>query len=602
MFRPFWSHCLVVAFWAVPFLSNIMLFIPLMLFMPSIIEFVNCHSLYVLYTTVHSTVDAFVVCRGARAAAWNGGAAHRPTTAHLPGAQCVHLLVLTIDVVLLVPCPASGGLTCTVNTVLVPFSSVQCRRCLFGAARLHLAGRVPLERIPPEAQFAFSWVVYGAPHPLNANQMIPRAAGVPPGVARSETDVPIAPPGGTWTPVCRRVVLKEEDACLVAGRMLGSTHDQSAFRQTHQQLLPTVRYGTVRYNEALCVQRAARSIGWTRTLSASTSTCSTRRCPTESAPIRESLRSGAPGFLSLVGCNRFEVVPYDECGAVVCIQIVYLICTVLCICSVRPSFQYFQRTTSAAQSSWSTRRRRRALFVRHLTWTRDRNWCVYCWANFDRLQVTLVSCPVMYCTVCTSTVRYCIQCTQYTNARLASQVVFSARGSYAVTPSNRSELNHLVTYSWSLHTVLLGAGASSASASSSDRSASVQRAHSLLQESEARGRPRRQRRSAHEDRVRDGDGDDGDGSEAASGAGSSQRQKLLGQPKQEAQYRVLDETSPVLVLDALSMRAGRYIIRFASHMLCYSSAVRAFCAKFDRSRNYWLILCRVYITVCTVLL
>lgn len=62
-------------------------------------------------------------------------------------------------------------------------------------ARLHLVGHAPLDRVPPDAQFRYSWVVYGAPHPLNANQMLPKT-GVPMGVARSETDVPIARPGG----------------------------------------------------------------------------------------------------------------------------------------------------------------------------------------------------------------------------------------------------------------------------------------------------------------------------------------------------------------------------------------------------------------------
>ena len=159
--------------------------------------------------------------------------------------------------------------------------------------------------------------------------------------------------------------------------------------------------------------------------------------------------------------------------------------------------------------------------------------------------------------------------TNYTfiDVSIACQVVFSARGSYAITPSNTSELNHIVSYSWSLHPMQLGA---SSSASSSIRASSPQRSRSLDESSEHVQATRR-RRNAHEDPF-------SDRSEASSDSalGKRQKPKLLGQARQPAKYSVLDETSPVLALDALSMRSGRYVIRHE----CFSFLVR----------NHWFYL------------
>ena len=156
---------------------------------------------------------------------------------------------------------------------------------------------------------------------------------------------------------------------------------------------------------------------------------------------------------------------------------------------------------------------------------------------------------------------------------LVCQVVFSARGSYAITPANTSELNHLASYSWSIHPMQLGASSlvssrasppqrSGSGAGSSSGSGSASRS---LQDkgSSERVQATRRRRNAHEDPDEDAF-DDRDGVEASSISARSkrQKQKLPGQAKEPAQYSVLAETSPVLTLDALSMRPGRYVIKY----------------------------------------
>ena len=152
----------------------------------------------------------------------------------------------------------------------------------------------------------------------------------------------------------------------------------------------------------------------------------------------------------------------------------------------------------------------------------------------------------------------CLHCTF-----LACQVVFSARGSYAITPSNTSELNRIVSYSWSLHPMQLGASSSASSRASPPQSSGSGSRSLQDTESSERIQATRRRRNAHQEQDEDPFGDR-DRSEASSvsARGKLQKPKLLGQEKEADQYSVLAETTPVLALDALSMRPGRYVIRY----------------------------------------